>query len=199
MSGYAAAAHPGTWTVRLKLTPGRDYTARFELYGPPVALPPVSATPLPAPALAPIPPSSPGTWKVDDYTLMVVDSIKVSYSATGAHVTLVIARPDGRGWEFVDDVAVDTGAAETMLPLELAQALGIDPRTGKRIELSGVTGSDVGWEHKLRMEKAPRPRRSVIPVEPHLRGADADDSGAPSGGLIPAVFRFPQNHDHRLD
>ena len=158
ISGYAAALHPGTWTVKLKLIPGRDATARFNLYAVPGGSSPAPAASSTSPVSpSPLPPSGGGgtvgtnAWKVDDYTLNVVDSIKTAYSSGAAHVTLIVARPDGQGWTIVDDVKVDTGAAETMLPLEVAQALGIDLKAGREIDLSGGTGANVGWEHKLRM------------------------------------------------
>ena len=95
-----------------------------------------------------------------------------------ATIVSVVERPDGQGWEIVEGVNVDTGAAETMLPLEFAQTLGIDPRSGKRIELSGIAGTGVGWEHTLNV--------GII----SLGGGDVDGYILGKGGK-PFLFTIP--------
>jgi len=88
ISGYKAAIHPGTWTVKLKITPGRGPSATFVLEGgggsPPSAVAPSPVIAPPTPTVTP--PTSPGLshnggiWQLGDYKLAVVSAIKCQYS-----------------------------------------------------------------------------------------------------------------------
>jgi len=159
ISGYKAALHPGTWKVKLNLTPGSDPSATFKLEGN-VGSPPPAVTPLPVitpPTLITSPPVHPdlsnngGIWQLGDYKLAVVNSIKCEYAYGAAHVTLIVNGPTGKNWVIVQDVQVDTGAFETMLPAEVITKLGVRLESGKEIVFSGVTGSDIGWEHNIQI------------------------------------------------
>jgi len=159
ISGYKAALHPGTWRVKLKLTPGSDPSATFVLEGgggsPPPSVAPLPVITLPTPTVTP--PTSPGLfhnggiWQLGDYKLAVVNSVKCQYSYGAAHVTLIINGPTSKNWEIVQDVQVDTGAFESMLPAEVITKLGVRLESGKKVDFSGVTGSDIGWEHNMQI------------------------------------------------
>ena len=159
ISGYKASLHPGTWKVKLNLTPGRDPSATFVLENGGGS---VSPSTVPSPVITPptpitTTPTRPdlshngGIWQLGDYKLAVVNSIKCQYSYGAAHVTLIVNGPTGKNWIIVQDVQVDTGAFETMLPAEVITKLGVDLESGKKVNFSGVTGSDIGWEHNMQI------------------------------------------------
>jgi hypothetical protein len=159
ISGYKAALHPGTWTVKLELTPGRDPSATFVLEDSGESPPPSVA---PSPVITPPTPTTPPTtrpdlshngeiWQLGDYKLAVVNSIKCEYAYGAAHVTLIVNGATGKEWIIVQDVQVDTGAFESMLPAGVITNLGVRLETGREIDFSGVTGSDVGWEHNVQI------------------------------------------------
>ena len=107
----------------------------------------VGTPPASAPSAQPVT----GTWQLGRYTLKVADSIKYHYAYGRAHVTLILNRPGSKDWIIVDDVEVDTGADTTMLPEEVGDKLGIDLQSGHKVNFSGVTGADVGWEHQVKI------------------------------------------------
>lgn len=159
ISGHKAALYPGTWKVKLKLTPGRDPSATFRLEGSGASPPPSVA---PSPVITPPTPITPpttrpdlshtgGIWQLGDYKLAVVNSIKCQYSYGAAHVTLIVNGPTGKDWMIVQDVEVDTGAFESVLPVSVAEGLGMNPKTGKQVDFNGVTGSDTGWELNMQI------------------------------------------------
>jgi len=154
VAGTQAADMPGQWKVVFSMKYGPRRSISFTLEGD-------RSEPVPSPAKIAGSPGSPlldnpsvsaeGTWKLRQYTLSVVDSIKFQFAYGVAHVTLILNRPNSDDWVIVEDVAVDTGAFESVLPMAVITELGVDPKSGEKIEFHGVVGTDVGWEHEVRI------------------------------------------------
>ena len=164
INGTKAASLPGKWTVELTveppvaLTPAmggfspKKLTTTFYIKEKPKSagiVPPPTVIP-PALSPTPSPTVSPGTWQVGKYSLSIADVLKCQYFHDIAHVTLFVESPNLHKWTLVQDVEVDTGSFETILPIDVADALGIDAKAGKRIQFRGVTGNEeTGWEYQL--------------------------------------------------
>ena len=162
ISGANAASKLGEWRVELTIEPPVALTAAMGGFHRKTLTKSFSIkanTPSPAPSYSPpsavIPQPAPltttvgGMWKLGTYSLSITNTIKTQYFHDIAHVTLLVGFPDLHKWTLVQDVQVDTGSFKTMLPIDVADELGIDVKTGKQIDFTGVTGSDTGWEHEL--------------------------------------------------
>lgn len=152
VAGTQAAGMPGQWKVAFSMKYGPRRSLFFTLgtdRSEPVFTPPKPDDSHGRSLLDSPPLSSEGTWQLGEYALSVVDSIKFQFAYGVAHVTLILNRPDSNDWVIVEDVAVDTGAFKSMLPMAVITELGIDPKSGEKIEFRGVVGSDVGWEHEV--------------------------------------------------
>jgi hypothetical protein len=161
VSGTEAASLYGQWTVKCTISPPvaltpvmggfhpKEVTQTFTIkkhVTPSVPdLSPAVQLPLTTAPTA----TTKGEWQVGDYLLSVTSSIKSQYFHDIAHVTLVIGFPDRDKWILVQDVQVDTGAFESMLPMSVAEKLGVDVTNGTKVDFHSVTGDDVGWEHEL--------------------------------------------------
>lgn len=144
---------PGRWRVVFKVLGGPSKTVWFEIKYPTAVLPPGEPTAIPSPSTPTpptAPPEAPGDWAaltLDNLRLGYTETLKVQYFKGGAWVSLALRRPGGKDWLLVEDVHVDTGATATMLPAKIAEKLGIDVRSGREIEFTGVVGEGKGWLH----------------------------------------------------
>ena len=152
VAGTQAAGIPGQWKVVFSMKYGPRKTIFFTLgtdRSEPVPSPPKTAGAPGSPLLDKPNLSTEGTWQLGQYALSVVDSIKFQFAYGVAHVTLILNRPNSDDWVIIEDVAVDTGAFKSVLPMAVITELGVDPKSGEKIEFRGVVGSDVGWEHEV--------------------------------------------------
>jgi len=152
VAGTQAAGIPGQWKVVFSMKYGPRKTIFFTLgtdRSEPVPSPPKTADSPGSPLLDKPNLSTEGTWQLGQYALSVVDSIKFQFAYGVAHVTLILNRPNSDDWVIIEDVAVDTGAFKSVLPMAVITELGVDPKSGEKIEFRGVVGSDVGWEHEV--------------------------------------------------
>lgn len=152
VAGTEVAGMPGQWKVVFSMKYGPRRTIFFTLgtdRSEPVPSPPKTAGSPGSPLLDNTNLSAEGTWQLGQYALSVVDSIKFQFAYGVAHVTLILNRPNSDDWVIIEDVAVDTGAFKSVLPMAVITELGVDPKSGEKIEFRGVVGSDVGWEHEV--------------------------------------------------
>jgi len=152
VAGTQATGMPGQWKVVFSMKYGPRKTIFFTLgtdRSEPVPSPPKTAGSPGSPLLDNPNLSAEGTWQLGQYALSVVDSIKFQFAYGVAHVTLILNRPNSDDWVIIEDVAVDTGAFKSVLPMAVITELGVDPKSGEKIEFRGVVGSDVGWEHEV--------------------------------------------------
>jgi len=162
ISGTSAASKLGEWRVELTIAPPVALSTAMGGFHPKIlttsfsitANTPTSAPSYFPPAVITPQPLTPtttvrGAWKLGTYSLSITDTIKTQYFHDIAHVTLLVGFPDLHKWTLVQDVHVDTGAFKTMLPIDVAEELGIAVHAGKKIDFKGVTGNDTGWEHEL--------------------------------------------------
>jgi hypothetical protein len=155
VAGTKAATMPGQWKVvfTMKFGPRRSVSFTLGESSSSQSVPSVpESVDLPAsPVFANPSLSAEGKWQLGKYVLSVVNSIKFQFAYGVAHVTLIINRPNTDDWVVVGDVAVDTGAFESVLPISVISELGLDPSSGEKIEFHGVVGADVGWEHEMKI------------------------------------------------